>query len=273
MAQKQNSTSEIDSLKNRIEKLEKELSTQDSGMRSMDYKLNFVHSKAIEAEETAYKTERDLWKLGLNWISGSISFLLAIIGFFAAFYGTKDYLKRKAKERIDEHLKDDEWTAALESKIQKHLAENELKEKIKILVISNDDDSETIIKNYFQGNKFNGKRISYKIGTNIDLKETDFDVLFINNIGNKFNLPIQPKTAPFSPTVLDTLINGIKKGNKKLQKTAVFYFNDNQNRFPDHLDNGLNSSFTNSLASLYHNLLDLMRYKYVVLDNKKLDQY
>ncbi|MCL4481190.1 MAG: hypothetical protein M1445_00970, partial [Bacteroidetes bacterium] len=216
-AQKQNSTLEIDSLKKRIEKLEKDLSTHDSGIRSIDYKLNIVHSKAVEAEETAYKTERELWKLGLNWISGPLSILFAIIGFLAAFFGTKDYVKRKAKERIDEHLKDDKWTDALEVKIRNHLAENKLKEDVKILVISKDEDSEKIIKNYFQENKFNPNKIKYRQKIEIDLISYDFDILFINNIGNTFTFP--DRNSNQSTTVLDSLIEKIKTDYSSL---AVF---------------------------------------------------
>ena len=267
----QNVPSNIDSLKRMVVEVEKKINIQEKELNQFQEKLNFIHTTVIETKEMAYQTDRELWKLGLGWFSGIGALAFSVIGFWVAFFGTTKYLENKIKAKLDAHLNDEKWSKALNTKIQKHLAENELKEKIKILVISNDGDSEKIIKNYFQENKFNGSRIFYKQGSDLNLNEIDFDILFINNMGNKFNLPlIQPKVAPFLPTAFDALINGIKN-SKELKKAAVFYFNDNQNRFPDHLDNGLDSSFTNSLASLYHNLLDLMRYKYIVLDNKNFD--
>ena len=90
------------------------------------------------------------------------------------------------------------------------------------------------------------------------MKTEHVELLFINNKDDAFQMDSKP---------FDELIKKIKKENKNI---AVFYFNDSNVHFPPSLDQGLNSSFLNSLASMYHNLLDLMRYKYLVIDNKEL---
>ena len=288
-AQIQNSQVNIDSLKRRVEEVEKKLSSREKELIDLSNRFNFVYRQAVAAEELAYKAERGLWVLGFNWFSG----IFAIVGFLIGFLGIRKYMEIKTKERIEEHLKDPEWTQALLVKIKKQVAENKLKENVKILVISNDDDSEKDIKNYFQENKFNEKKISYKRGTEVVFNNTDFDILFINNQHNLFRLP--EKSASLAPikttkkttnsasgketnstntetvsTVLDVVIKDIKVTYASRNYT-VFYFNDGGVILPKELDKGLTSSYANSLASLYHNLLDLMRYKYVVLDNKKLD--
>ncbi len=126
-AQKQNSTSEIDSLKKQIEKLEKELSSHDSGIRSIDYKLNFVHAKAVEAEEKDYKTERELWKEHFGLFELAFTLVVALLTFF----GIKNRLEEKVKKKLDEIVKDPKRIEAMEAKIDKHLAENKFKEEIK----------------------------------------------------------------------------------------------------------------------------------------------
>jgi len=289
MAQKP--TSEVDSLKKRIEKLETELNSHESQISSAESKSNFAYGKAVEAEEMAFKTDRELWVIKLNWVSG----IFAIVGLIIGFLGFRKFMENKAKERIEEYLKDQRWVDALNAKVQKRIAENKLKEEVNILVISNNDKSERIIKNYFQENKFNGKKIIYKRGTKVDFN-LDFDILFINNMDNLYGFPDKSRSfppsaaaqkttgsasitsssspkvtkTPATTTVLDKVISEIK-GMYANKQYAVFYFNDNGINLPISLNKDLNSSFTNSLASLYHNLLDLMRYKYVVLDNKKLE--
>lgn len=253
-AQKRNSTSEIDSLKKRIEKLEKELSTHDSGIRSIDYKLNFVHAKAVEAEEKAYKTERELWKEHFGLFELAFTLVVALLSFF----GIKNRLEEKVKKKLDEIVKDPKRIEAMEAKIDKHLAENKFKEDIKLLVMSKDKESEKVIKNYLEENNFPKKNVIYNIGSEITLFNHKFDLLFINNLQDRFEIDSKP---------FDLLINEIK--NKYID-LAVFYYNDNNKRLPQYLDEGLKSSFANSIASLYHNLIDLMRYKYLVIDGKNL---
>jgi hypothetical protein len=239
---------QIENLQKQISELKDEIQKIDKGysVKEIDIK-DYIQDKYIR------------WWNPILWIVITIvSIIGALIGYFGIKKDLSMKIDKKIMDELDNYLKSSEWTNALKAKISKQIAENKFKEALKIHVLSVDQTTEDIIRNYFTENNFNENNIIYKQGININLESEKMDLMFINNKDDAF----QMNTNPF-----DTLIAEIKK---KQENLAVFYFNDSNVRFPSNLDQGLNSNFSNSFASLYHNLLDLMRYKYLVIDRKTL---
>jgi outer membrane murein-binding lipoprotein Lpp len=131
-AQKQTSTSAVDTLNRRIEKLEKEFNENSSQLRSAESRANFAYGKAVDADEKLFHFEKKIWWVSYNWMTGAA----AILGFILGFFGSKEYMKRKAKERIDQFLENKEWSTALNDKIEKQVTENKLRANAKIIVIN-----------------------------------------------------------------------------------------------------------------------------------------
>ncbi len=246
----ENTNNKVDStefLTLKIKQLQVEINQLSYEVQSL--KNNRIHEEAEFREyvQDKYGTILQAYALaggflGLIFVGSIISFLV----------------HQFTKNQVNKFFESDEWTSALRTKIRKQIAENRFKETLKIHVLSKNEETENIIRNYFTENNFSDKNITYKQKTDLDLKTEHVELLFINNKDDAFQMDSKP---------FDELIKKIKKENKNI---AVFYFNDSNVRFPPSLDQGLNSSFSNSLASMYHNLLDLMRYKYLVIDNKEL---
>jgi hypothetical protein len=194
------------------------------------------------------------------------------LGLIGAGVFIKNLVVGEVKRRVKIYLDNDEWFDALNKKINKQLDQNKFKQNMKIGVFSKDKELENEMLNFFTENEFSN--IENRIFTGVD--ETDFEilkndiqVLVINNQNNQFDFKnIKLKTGASVPdenTPINSLIDKLKEDKPKL---SVFYFNDNGFQLPRKLNNGLISSFSNSYASMYHNLLDLMRYKYKVIDRK-----
>jgi|GEM_PF-3323248 len=246
-------------IKAEIDSLKKEQAETKKDVQNLDRNFNVKEIDIKEYIQEHYE----------NWITSHFTFTLSIVsilGFFLAIWGLQKIagtmINKRVEIELEKHLKSNAWLNALKLKIKKQLDENVFKEGTKIHVISNDDVTESEIKKYLTDNGFAEKNISFSIGASESILSSPFDVLFINNKNNAFALTSGSASSPF-----DNLINQIKASSPDL---AVLYFNDNGMMLPRDLNNGLNSSFANSLASLYHNLLDLMRYKYLVLDGKEI---
>jgi len=194
----------------------------------------------------------------------------AILGFFLTIaiitYLGNLYVKNQARKYFDSN----EWFVALDVEINKQLEQNKLKTRMRINVIS--ENSTNDMQLYLTKNKFSNIKyynLTGKIAEDEKILSSNPQILIINNQNDQFGLKniTNVSNESFTDIKILPIINLIKD---KYQELAVFYFNDNAVKFPNGLDDGLKSSFACSYASLYHNLLDLMRYKYLVIDQKKL---
>ncbi len=244
---------EVIGLKKKVDSLQKTIKILNADITNLNKDFDFR-----ETDIKYYVQEKYL-----NSYVAYFPVIMLVIAIFGLF-GTGIYLKTRINEKVHnyfmKYLNSSEWKEALEKKIKNQIAENKFKQLLRIHVISSDYESEKKIRTYFIENEFIEKNISYSLEVITDVLKSKFDILFINNEKDKFD---QKNSTPF-----DELINEIKLKHPQL---CVLYYNDNGVLLPRNLNDGLESSFSNSLASLYHNLIDLMRYKYLVIDRKELN--
>jgi len=196
----------------------------------------------------------------------------AIFGFFLTIVVITYLVNLFVKNQTIKYFESNKWFLALEVEIDKQLEQNKLKTRMRINVLSEDfiDDMQL----YLTENKFsnvNYYNFSGIIKEDEKILSSNPHILIINNQNDQFGLKNIKLDSRSSILDIDMpIINLIKLIKVKYPKVAVFYFNDNAIKLPSELDNGLKSSFASSYASFYHNLLDLMRYKYLVIDQKEL---
>lgn len=248
---------ESNELKNTIENLNKEILDIKSIFKEEERKFN-----VRESEIKYYVQEKYM-----NWWVSSFPIIMLAIAVFGLF-GTAVWWKTRAQIIIDtkvqnsitKYIESSEYRLALEKKIKNQIAENRFKQLMKIHVISGDPASENTIRNYFQENEFPLKNISYSIGTERSLIPEHVDVLFINNRSNEFEQ--MPDNSPFK-----SLIQDVKKMSSNI---AIIYFNNGRIHLPNDLALQVDG-YASSFAAIYHNLIDVMRYKFFVIDKKDLD--
>ncbi len=241
---KQNYQDKIEKLEKRISELDKEIQQIKNDYTIKEREIKNYVQENYEDWFTSHATI-------LFWLVG-------ILGILGAGIFIKRIVTREVRLKVKSHLDNDKWFNALNAKINKQLDQYKFKETIRFIVLSENQESENIMRTYFIENDFPEKNIVFRKSASIDINNDKVDIIFINNKDDSFKM----KTNPFDP-----LITEIKIKNNNI---AVFYFNDNGVNLPRHLNEGISSSFANSFASMYHNLLDLMRYKYLVLDRKNL---
>jgi len=256
---------EITTLKNEIGELKNQLSELNNDIKELDKRYNVKETEIKKYVLTNYS----------DWLTTHatiIFYLVGIMSILGAGIFIKKIVSIEVKRRVQNHLNNDEWFEALKLKINKQLDQNKLKMKMKICVLSNR--SETDMSFFLKENDFTNvvyHTFSDNILDDSTIFKSDFQILIINNQNNQFGFKtIKLESGAIVPeenTAINDLIDLIKKDYPTL---AVFYYNDNGFTLPRKLNTGLVSSFANSYASSYHNLLDLMRYKYVVIDHKKI---
>ena len=227
--------------------------------------------KKVEYKETDIKAY--VQTTYTDWITSHatiIFWLVGILGIVGVWMFIRKIVSSVVKKRIKAHLDSDEWFNALQAKINKQLDQNKFKQNMKIGVLAKDENNNLELLNFFAENDFPNIIPYYFTGDdNIDfgILNDDIHILVINNKNNQFELPDRTSKSKTNNAniPITKLINQIKVDPKKL---PVFYFNDEGTVFPKELDKGLISSYSNSFAAIYHNLLDLMRYKYKVIDEK-----
>ncbi len=210
-----------------------------------------------------------------DWITSHASFILwiaGILGLIGAGVFIRNLVIGEVKRRVKIYLDNDEWFDALNKKIDKQLDQNKFKQNMKIGVFSKNAEGGKEMLNFFTENEFPNILNYMFTGDNtidFEILKKDIDVLVLNNQNNQLGFKqIKLKNGAIvtdENTPINDLIEKIRQENSKL---SVFYFNDNSIQLPRKLNEGLISSFANSYASIYHNILDLMRYKYKVIDQK-----
>jgi len=196
----------------------------------------------------------------------------AILGFFLTIVVITYLVNLFVKNQTKKYFESNKWFLALEIEIDKQLEQSKLKTRMRINVLSENfiDDMQL----YLTENEFSNVEY-YSFAGIINEEEkvlsSNPHILIINNQNDQFGLKNIKCDSRSSILDIDIpIINLIKLIKAKYPKLAVFYFNDNAVKLPSELDDGLKSSFASSYASFYHNLLDLMRYKYLVIDQKEL---
>jgi len=251
--------------KTKIKNLEKEIIELKKEIKIVDKEYKIRETDLKDYIQTKY----------LNWYASNFFSILAIFGVFGTIIGIiglRNYLRAKIDKNVQlqlgTYLGSAEWTNALKVKINKQLEQNKLKDRMKIIVLSSSGADIAEMTSFLKENEFKSVNYYFFNGHLIEdskMLNDNPQILIINNQANQFNLiKPTPSIAPY--TNFDDLINEIKKHYKTL---AIFYFNDTGDNLPRNLNDGLISSFANSYASFYHNILDLMRYKYLVIDKKE----
>ncbi len=195
----------------------------------------------------------------------------AILGFFLTIIVISYLVNLYIKSQVRKYFNSNTWFEALKTKINKQLDQNKLKAKMKIVVLSSGDENDMSL--FLKANDFvnvNYHTLTGNLAEDKKIISINPHILIINNQSNQFKLKNitlgSGLSVPDNNTPINDLVNLIKN---EYQTLAVFYFNDTGDNLPRELNTGLKSSFANSYASFYHNLLDLMRYKYLVIDKKE----
>lgn len=291
-AQKQTSNSEIDSLKKRIESLEIQLDSQNSQISTAESRSNFAYGKAVDADEKLFHFEKKIWWISYSWMTGGA----AILGFLFGFFGSKEYMKRKAKERIDEFIENKDWATALNDKIEKQVTENKIRANAKIIVINHQD---TPISTGFKkvlslfgkfDLKHNMKNFVKLSDALVDKNIAEFkdaDLIIIENQDTKMQWKIGGNAIPSDELIMEVSKAGpetpddlnnehqnqaimINLINQICGQTALIYYGpgvlQSTKADPDkqHL-----VAFANSPSTLYSNVMNLLKFKDILENEQK----
>lgn len=289
-AQKQNSTSEIDSLKKWIERLETQLNSQNSQISTAESRSNFAYGKAVDADEKLFHFEKKIWWISYSWMTGGA----AILGFLFGFFGSKEYMKRKAKERIDEFIENKDWATALNDKIEKQVTENKIRANAKIIVINHQNTPVSLGFNKvlslfgkfdLKHNMKNFVKLSDALAENNIAEFKDADLVIIENQDTKMQWKIGGNTIPSNELIMEVSKAGsetpddlnnehqnqaiiIALINKICDHTALVYYGpgvlQSTKADPDkqHL-----IAFSNTPSTLYSNVMNLLKFKDIIDNN------
>ncbi len=262
-AQNQVQPNKSDSTKliSEVSALRVEISELRNEILLLDKKIGVEQTKLEEFFYDKYGKWFQLWAI-----------LGALMGFFLSITIISFLVNYFVKKQVEKFLNSNVWFEALKTKINKQLDQNRFKQNMNIALLSNGSEFEKDMLNFFTENEFpNISRFAFTGNNEIDFKilNEDIQILVINNQNNQFEFKLKKTPNGSRATDENTPINDLIKQIKKVKSDLpVFYFNDNSVQLPYTLNNGLISNFANSYASMYHNLLDLMRYKYKVIDRK-----
>lgn len=200
------------------------------------------------------------------WLVGGATFatiLLALYQFIWGFRNKANELIKQEAEKLTENsfkLISDKLISheeVLKRMLFDQSIELKLKTDFNILIVYKSEKDNDTIRNFMKQNGFNFEFVHID---KIPDKVTS-DVVFIYNPKNEFGYSKDDKQKIVNPEVINLLIDKVSKIN-----IGVFYYNET---YVQHNAQGYAcTSFANTITTVYHNLIDLMRYKYLVIDKK-----
>jgi hypothetical protein len=206
------------------------------------------HSVDLKAQIETVKAQNTTFIVWGGIIAG-----LTFVGFLAFLYqlfiGAKKMATEEVRTQISVQIEREK--ELLTKLIDEKDLDTKIKKNMKIAVVHKtaiNNDLDTTLKRL--GFTYENKKEKEDL--------TGFDLIFIDNSQNEFGY----KDKGYAPEFVK---------NHDNDKFSFFYYNEgkeDKKQFDNYSYQTKAQGFANSLSSLNHNLLDVMRYKWVVVDDK-----
>ncbi|WMN11030.1 hypothetical protein QYS49_36935 [Marivirga salinae] len=239
---KENQVSETSQMQYAIDKQQYNLFKKEMELKLLESnKEKSLYKKEIELLLKEYKQEKTF----LDWIAIAVGGI-TVLSLFGFWQRVKSMAQKKIEEQFEVIL--DEKKGQLIKIIDSHDDEEKLKRKKKIRVITAHDSDVSFLNSFFK--KFDFKHIEViemEEGDNVDLKDYNFDLLFLNREeGNK----------PLSDEMSQKLITDLP------QDSIVFSFG----KFINNYDENAKKRFAaaTNWSQLYGNLISALKYQELI---------